>query len=44
MRRLLTNGILWTAQVAIPEQGAPVRLTATELNAYIENRVSVKEK
>lgn len=43
-RRLLTNSILWTAKVDIPEAGAPVALTRAELNAYIENRLPIKEK
>jgi trehalose utilization protein len=43
-RRFLTNGILWSAKIEIPAAGAPVALTAAELNAYIENRVNLKEK
>jgi type 1 glutamine amidotransferase len=43
-RRFLTNGILWTAKVEIPKMGAPVALTPAELNAYIENRATIKEK
>ncbi|MFN0102596.1 MAG: ThuA domain-containing protein [Bryobacteraceae bacterium] len=41
-RRLLTNAILWTAKVEIPTGGAPVALTAAELDSYIENRATVK--
>jgi type 1 glutamine amidotransferase len=41
-RRLLTNGILWSAKIEVPTSGAPVALTNTELNAYIENRATVK--
>lgn len=31
LRRLLVNGILWTAQLPVPEGGAPCRLTSAEL-------------
>jgi hypothetical protein len=43
-RRFLTNGILWSAKVEIPEAGAPVSLTREQLGAYIENRATVKDK
>jgi trehalose utilization protein len=43
-RRFLTNGILWTANVEIPAAGAPVALTAAELQRYLENRATVTEK
>jgi type 1 glutamine amidotransferase len=43
-RRLLVNGILWSAGVEIPKTGAPVALSVTQLNQYLENRASVKEK
>jgi len=43
-RRLIVNGILWSAQVEIPKTGAPVVLSTAELNQYLENRTSVKEK
>lgn len=43
-RRFLTNGILWTAKVEIPKDGAPVALSSADLNRYIENRAAVKEK
>lgn len=35
-RRFLVNGILWTAGVEIPKSGAPVALSATEMNKYLE--------
>jgi trehalose utilization protein len=43
-RRFLTNGILWSAGSEIPAAGAPVALTVAQLNQYIENRPTVKEK
>lgn len=43
-RRFLTNGILWTANIAIPATGAPVTLTPADLKTYIENRPVVKGK
>jgi trehalose utilization protein len=43
-RRILVNGILWSANVEIPSAGAPVALTTAELNRSIENRPNVKEK
>jgi hypothetical protein len=35
-RRFLVNSILWTANVEIPGAGAPVRLAADEVNAYLK--------
>jgi type 1 glutamine amidotransferase len=34
-RRFLANGILWSAGVAIPKEGAPVKLDAAELPMYL---------
>ncbi|HWA97411.1 MAG TPA: ThuA domain-containing protein [Pirellulales bacterium] len=34
-RRLLTNGILWTAGLEIPETGAPVELAPGRLDSYL---------
>lgn len=34
-RRFLTNGILWSAKVDFPKSGAPVELTAENLNKYL---------
>lgn len=34
-RRLLTNGILWSARMEIPSSGSPVSLNAAELDAYL---------
>jgi hypothetical protein len=31
-RRLIVNGILWTAHVEIPEGGAPVAVTAKDMD------------
>ncbi|HZZ82494.1 MAG TPA: ThuA domain-containing protein [Gemmataceae bacterium] len=41
-RRFLTNGILWSAHIEIPAAGAPVALTADQLNGYLETRGKVK--
>ncbi len=35
-RRFLTNGILWSAGVPIPEGGAPVKLGDEDLNKYLK--------
>jgi len=43
-RRFLVNGILWTASVDIPASGAPVALTAADLNKYLEKRPPMKDK
>jgi hypothetical protein len=43
-RRFLVNGILWSARIEIPAAGAPVALTAADLNRYLENRTPLKEK
>lgn len=43
-RRFLTNGILWSAGIDVPANGAPVTLTTTDLNRYLANRATVKEK
>lgn len=34
-RRFLVNGILWSAGIAVPEAGAPVKLAATDLSKYL---------
>jgi hypothetical protein len=34
-RRLVTNGILWTAKIDIPTAGAPVELSKERLDAYL---------
>jgi hypothetical protein len=43
-RRLLTNAILWSAKIDVPKSGAPVALTPSQLNSYIENRLNIKGK
>ena len=35
-RRLLTNGILWTAKIEIPKAGAKVDLDAKKLPEYLQ--------
>lgn len=37
-RRFLANGILWSAGLDIPKDGAPVALDAAELPKYLEGR------
>jgi hypothetical protein len=37
-RRFLVNGILWSAGVDVPAAGAPVALSAADLNKYLESR------
>jgi hypothetical protein len=39
-RRLLVNGILWTAGVDLPMTGAPVSLTSEGLNKYLKPAVA----
>lgn len=41
-RRLLTNGILWSAGIEIPAGGAPVALDKEKLNKYLELRPGKK--
>jgi trehalose utilization protein len=43
-RRLLVNGILWSAGAEIPAKGAPVALDAAELKKYLENRPKKESK
>lgn len=43
-RKLLTNGILWSAGVEIPKDGSPVKLEADELKKYLELRPAPKGK
>lgn len=42
-RRLLTNGILWSAGVEIPQKGAPVELKAEALEKYLDGRPAAKK-
>lgn len=37
-RRVVVNGILWTAGVAIPEGGAPVAVDAADAGHYLDKR------
>jgi hypothetical protein len=37
-RRALVNGILWTARVGVPPEGAPVRITAKDLDLPPDTR------
>ena len=41
-RRLLVNGILWTAKVDVPTTGAPVALDASELKNNLDERAPKK--
>ena len=34
-RRFLVNGILWSAGIAVPATGAPVKLAATDLSKHL---------
>ena len=43
-RRLLVNGILWSAGVEIPLSGASVPLAANDLTKSLKNRLSPPEK
>lgn len=43
-RRLVTNGILWSAKVEVPEAGAAVPLTAAELAANLDAKPAVPAK
>ena len=38
LRRLVVNGILWSAKVEIPPAGAPVELNPDDLNANLERK------
>ena len=38
MRQLVVNGILWTANLAIPNGGAPNKITETALDSYLTPR------
>jgi trehalose utilization protein len=42
-RRFLVNGILWTASVEIPASGAPVALTANDMQKYLDQRAPAKK-
>jgi hypothetical protein len=35
-RRLLTNGILWSAGIEVPKEGAKVELDAAALPSYLK--------
>ena len=37
-RKLVVNGILWSAKVAIPDGGAKVELDPAELNQFLDNK------
>jgi type 1 glutamine amidotransferase len=37
-RRFLTNGILWTANVEVPKEGAKVELDAAKLGEYLKKK------
>lgn len=41
-RRLVTNGILWSAGLAVPEGGAPVACEAAQLKANLDRKVFLK--
>lgn len=43
-RRLLVNGILWSAGVDVPKSGAPVALAADDLAKYLKTRAALKGK
>ena len=37
-RRVVVNGILWSAKVAVPEGGAKVEMDAAELNQFLDKK------
>jgi type 1 glutamine amidotransferase len=37
-RRLVTNGILWTAKIAVPDTGAPVAFNPASLSANLDSK------
>jgi len=43
-RRLVINGILWTAKVDIPETGAPVEMNPGKLAANLDAKVPPAKK
>ena len=43
-RRLVTNAILWTANLEIPKEGAKVELDAKELKRNLDRKVSRRKK
>lgn len=43
-RRLLTNGILWSAKIDIPAGGAPVALSPADLQGNLDSRGKAKAK
>jgi type 1 glutamine amidotransferase len=44
VRRLVTNGVLWAANVEIPSGGAPVALDPAEINKNLDIRVKPAPK
>lgn len=44
LRRLVVNGILWSAKVAVPEGGAPVNLDPADLMTNLERKPAPKKK
>lgn len=42
-RRFLVNGILWSAGVEIPKEGAPVKIEKEELKKYFDARPAAKK-
>jgi hypothetical protein len=42
-RRFLVNGILWSAGMDIPKDGATVKVEETELKKYFDKRVATKK-
>jgi len=43
-RRLVVNGILWSAKVKVPANGAPVAIDATDLTSNMDRKVFVAAK
>jgi hypothetical protein len=37
-RRLIVNGILWSAKIDVPKDGAPVELEAADLKKYLDRK------
>lgn len=42
-RRLVTNGILWTAKVDVPEKGAPVAMSPAQLAVNLDAKAAAKK-
>jgi hypothetical protein len=39
-RRLVVNGILWSAKVEVPRAGAPVEMKAGDLDRFVRKAIA----